>query len=179
MCIVGFPANILFSTVKLKFCWASTTAIQSFPWELRFLIVAVIWLEDMAKWWWSQLWPTALQWSHNERDGASNHRRLECLFSRLFRLTSNKISKPALLAHFQGNKLMTGGFPSQRASNAETVSLLWRHHGLKYLITGNYREICDLIGSFTQFHQGIYTFQGVHSSSNFAMAILFWQTRYL
>ena len=33
-----------------------------------------------------------------------------------------------LLAHCEGNPLMTGGFPSQRASNMESVSMAWRHH---------------------------------------------------
>ena len=33
-----------------------------------------------------------LQWRHNERDGVSNHRRLDCLLNRLFWYRSKKIS---------------------------------------------------------------------------------------
>ena len=39
-----------------------------------------------------------------------------------------KISKSALLALCEGNQSVTAGFPSQRASNAETVSIWWRNH---------------------------------------------------
>ena len=34
-----------------------------------------------------------LQWRHNERDGISNHRHLDCLLNRLFRRISKEISK--------------------------------------------------------------------------------------
>ena len=31
-----------------------------------------------------------------------------------------------------GNSPVTGEFPAQMASNAENVSIWWRHHGLNY-----------------------------------------------
>ena len=34
-----------------------------------------------------------LEWRHNKRDGASNHRRLDCLLNRWFRRRSKKTSK--------------------------------------------------------------------------------------
>ena len=34
----------------------------------------------------------ALQWRHNERDGLSNHRCLECIFNRLFRYSSASLA---------------------------------------------------------------------------------------
>ena len=43
----------------------------------------------------------------------------------LFRL----ISKRTLLANCEKNPSITGGFPSQRASNAESVLMSWRHVG--------------------------------------------------
>ena len=76
-------------------------------------------------WGWEGQW--ASQWRHNQ--AISNRRRIDCLFNCLFRLTSNKTLKPALLALDAGNPPVTGGFPSQRASNAETVSIWWCHHG--------------------------------------------------
>ena len=36
---------------------------------------------------------STLQWRHNERDGVSNHRRLDSLLNRLFKHRSKKISK--------------------------------------------------------------------------------------
>ena len=53
-----------------------------------------------------------LQWHQNERDGVSNHRRLECLLSNLFKRRSKKTSKFTGLS--EGNPPVTGGFSSQR-----------------------------------------------------------------
>ena len=76
-----------------------------------------------------------LKLRHNEHSGVSNHRRLDCLFNRFFRLMPKKTSKPALLALCEG----TGGFPSQWASNAESVSIWWCRHeqGLNERISSN------------------------------------------
>ena len=41
-----------------------------------------------------------------------------------------KHQSSASLALCQGNPPVAGGFPSQRASNAEIVSIWWRHHDL-------------------------------------------------
>ena len=49
------------------------------------------------------------------------------LKSHLF-LISKKTPNPALLALCEGNPSVTGGFPSQTASNAGNVSMEWRHH---------------------------------------------------
>ena len=65
----------------------------------------------------------ALQWRHNERDGVSNHRRLDYLFNRLFRRRSRKTSKLRVAGLCEGNSPVTGEFPAQRASNAENVSI--------------------------------------------------------
>ena len=69
-----------------------------------------------------------LLWRQNGRDDVSNHQPHECLLNRLFRRRSNKTSKSALLALCEGNSPVTGEFPAQRASNAEHVSIWWRHH---------------------------------------------------
>ena len=49
----------------------------------------------------------------------SNHRRLDCLPNRLFRCRSKKISKLRVTGLCEGNPPVTGGFPSQRVSDAE------------------------------------------------------------
>ena len=71
----------------------------------------------------------ALQWRHNERDCVSNHQPHDCLLNRLFRRRSKKISKLRVTGLCEGNPVVTGGFPSQRASNAEKASIWWCHHG--------------------------------------------------
>ena len=69
-----------------------------------------------------------LQWRHNERDGVSNHRRLDFLLNPLFKLRSKTTSKLRVTGLSEGNPTATGGFPSQRANNAENVSIWSRHH---------------------------------------------------
>ena len=77
------------------------------------------------------LWgSSALQWRHNECNGDSNHRPVECLLNRLYRRRSKKTSVFRVTGLCGGNPPWTGEFPSQRASNAENVSVWWCHHGL-------------------------------------------------
>ena len=60
--------------------------------------------------------------------GVSNHQPHDCLLNRLFRHRSKKTSKLRVTGLCEGNSLGTGEFPAQRASNAENVSIWWRHH---------------------------------------------------
>ena len=69
-----------------------------------------------------------LHWRHNERGGVSNHQPNDCLLNRLFRRRSKKTSKLRVTGLCAGNSPVTGEFPAQRASNAENVSIWWRHH---------------------------------------------------
>ena len=71
-----------------------------------------------------------LQWRHNGRDGVPNRQPHDCLLNRLFGCKSKKTSKLHVTGLCAGNSLVTGEFPSQMASNAEKVSIWWRHHGL-------------------------------------------------
>ena len=75
----------------------------------------------------------SLQWRHNGRDSVSNHQPHDCLFNRLFRRRSKKTSKLRVTGLCEGNSPVTGGFPAQMASNAENVSIWWRHHELNIL----------------------------------------------
>ena len=72
----------------------------------------------------------ALQWRHNGHDGVSNHQPHECVFNRAFRRRSKRTSKLCFAGFCAGNSAVTGEFPAQRASNAENVSIWWRHHVL-------------------------------------------------
>ena len=58
---------------------------------------------------------------HNERNGVSNHRRLDCLLRHLFGCRSKKASKLRVTGLWEGDSPVTGEFPTQRASNAEFV----------------------------------------------------------
>ena len=73
-------------------------------------------------------WSIALKWRHNERDGVSNHQHHVCLLKRLFRRRSKKTPKLRVASLCEGDSMVTGEFPSQRASNAKNVSIWWRHH---------------------------------------------------
>ena len=69
-----------------------------------------------------------LRWRHNGRIGVSNHQPNGCLLKRLFRCRSKKTSKLRVTGLCAGNSPATDEFPAQMASNAENVSIWWRHH---------------------------------------------------
>ena len=73
-----------------------------------------------------------LRWRHNSRDGVSNHQPHNCLLKRWFRCRSQKTSKLRVTGLCEGNSPVTGEFLAQRASNVESVSIWWRHHGADY-----------------------------------------------
>ena len=64
----------------------------------------------------------SLQWRHNERDGVSNHQPRHCF------------TQPFIQAKIKENFKVSrhwplfGEFPAQMVSNAENVSIWWRHH---------------------------------------------------
>ena len=69
-----------------------------------------------------------LRWRHNGRDSVSNHQPHDCLLNRLFRRRSKKTSKLRDTGLCAGISPGTGEFPAQMASNAENISIWWRHH---------------------------------------------------
>ena len=68
----------------------------------------------------------SLQRHHNEHNGISNHQPHDCLLNHLFMQRSKKTSKFHVTGLCVGNS--PNEFPTQRASNAETVSIWWHHH---------------------------------------------------
>ena len=70
----------------------------------------------------------ASRWRHNGPDSVSNHQPHDRLLKRLFRRRSKKTSKLRVTGLCAGNSPGTGEFPAQMASNAENVSIWWRHH---------------------------------------------------
>ena len=75
--------------------------------------------------WVDEIKDKPLQWRHNEHDGIWNHQRLDSLLNHLCRCRSKKTSKFRITGLCEGNPPVwgnapvTGGFPSQRASNTE------------------------------------------------------------
>ena len=67
-------------------------------------------------------WWTVLQWRHNERNGVSNHRRLDCLLNCLLRRRSKKTIKLRVTGHYEGNPPVTGGLPSHKVSVTRKMS---------------------------------------------------------
>ena len=67
---------------------------------------------EMPSFWWN-----SSQWCHNEHDGISNYRCLDCLLNCLFRRRSKETSKLRITGLCEGNSPVTGEFPTQRASN--------------------------------------------------------------
>ena len=73
----------------------------------------------------------SLRRRHNGHDCVSNHQPHDCLLNRIFRRRSKKISKLRVTGLCVVNSPETGEFPAQMASNAENVSIWWRHHILR------------------------------------------------
>ena len=69
-----------------------------------------------------------LLWRQNGQDCVPNHQPHHCLLNCLFGHRSKKTSKLRVTGHWLGNSPGTGEFPAQMASNAENVSIWWRHH---------------------------------------------------
>ena len=93
-----------------------------------------LWIIDSPSWWSSHHRKpdttgsqgiVALRWRHNGCDGVSNHQPHDCVFNRLFR----RRSKLRVIGLCAGNSPVPGEFPAQMSSDAENVSISWRHHG--------------------------------------------------
>ena len=85
--------------------------------------------------------PLPLQWRHNGRDGVSNHQPHDCFLNHLFRRRSKKISKLRV----------TGELPANKASNAENVSMWWRHHDLTQITICEYTVLVKMVVTFRHF----------------------------
>ena len=97
-----------------------------------------------------------LQWRYNEHEGVSNHQPHDCLLNRIFRRRSKKTSKFRVTGLCEGNSPVPGELPAQRASNAENVSISWRHHDQPthwVKLTYMYSKFCKL---------GLYSYNDNH-----------------
>ena len=99
----------------------------------------------------SKICHSTLRWHHNGRDSVSNHQPHDRLLNRLFGHRSKKTSKLRVTGLCAGNSPGTGEFPTQMASNAENVSIWWRHYDIILTHWGRVMHICvsklTIIGS--------------------------------
>ena len=72
-----------------------------------------------------------LHWRHNGCDSISNHQPHNYLLNRSCGRRSKKTSKLRVTGLCTGYSPVTGEVPAQRASNAENVSIWWRHHAVE------------------------------------------------
>ena len=70
----------------------------------------------------------SLKWRHNNGYIVWNHWRLYYLLSRLLRRRSKKTSTIRGTGFCGENSPATGDFSAHRTSDAETISIWWRHH---------------------------------------------------
>ena len=135
--MLGFDlCDLDLSSLTLPFCMNITCLIGNISWKFHDTTMLGTWWKRCHRrtdWTihiaaWSQL-KSALQWHHTGHDSFSNHQPHDCLLNRLFRRRSKKASKLRVTGLCAGNSPGTGEFPAQMASNAENVSIWWRHHG--------------------------------------------------
>ena len=67
--------------------------------------------------------------------GFWNHQPHDYLLNRLFRCWSKKTPKLRVTGLCAGNSPVAGEFPAQMASDAENVSIWWRHHDATSTLT--------------------------------------------
>ena len=129
--------KLLVGIYREKYCGFPTYAMYSvgyfsfqpmFPrWSWQSL--HIYWLGNSSNnYWLFYSISTSLRWRLNGHDGVSNHQPHHCLLNRLFERRSKKTSKLRVTGLCVGNSPGTGEFPAQMASNAENVSIWWRHH---------------------------------------------------
>ena len=117
---------------------------------------------------------STLKWRHNGCDSVSNHQPHDCLLNRLFRRRSKKTAKLRVTGLCVGNSPGTGDFPAQMASNAENVSIWWRHHDsehnlsvLVFVKLAKYLGLCTVLWANTGILNFIEIQQGVNRINGF------------
>ena len=93
----------------------------------------------------SHLHKESLRWRHTERDGVSNHQAHGCLLNRLFRRRLNKTSMIRFTGLCEENSHRRPVNSPHKSSNAENVSIWWRHHGYRlYIVSALIKVIAEM-----------------------------------
>ena len=123
------------------------------------------------------IWVRSLQWRHNWYDSVSNHQLRDCLLNRLFRRRSKKTSKLCVTGLCVGNSPVTSELPAQMASNAENVSIWWRHHildsdsasllqGRRLIANTNFTTECGMLFPYAKMRWHKKLIKGAHVVSS-------------
>ena len=104
--------------------WTGPQEQTSLTFESYMIQMSMKVVEALLKW---QAF-LSFQWHNNGGDVVSNHQPHDCLLNSLFGRRSKKTSKLCVTGLCEGNSPGTGEFPAEMASNAENVSIWWRHH---------------------------------------------------
>ena len=72
-----------------------------------------------------------LQWRHNGRHNVSNHQPHHCLLNLIWGADQSKHQHFLVSGLCAGDSPVTSEFPAQMSSNAENISIWWRHHGIE------------------------------------------------
>ena len=70
-----------------------------------------------------------LQWRHEEKERLKSP-AVQLFTQRFIQAQIKETSKLGVPGRCEGNSPVTDKFPAQSASNAENVSIWWRHHGI-------------------------------------------------
>ena len=81
------------------------------------------------------------------------------------RRRSKKTSKLCVTGLCEGNSPVTGEFPAQRASNAENVSIWWRHH--VYVLVSTVRSVSVPVRRALHVFRGGRCTEGIWSGTEF------------
>ena len=127
----GRRQAIIWNNSGILLIWLFGTNFNKFSIEIQAVSLTKIRLKMSSMCWikYKSQAMKALQWRHNGGDSVSNHQPHDCFLNRLFRRRSKKTSKLRVTGLCAGNSPEAGEFPAQMASNAEIVSIWWRHHG--------------------------------------------------
>ena len=103
--------------------------------SVHYLVISTMCAWEILKFHIQSLWihpSSIITVASHEHNDVSNHQRLNCLLNFDKQIVADchwgQYESSVLLAHCEGNPHVTGGFPAQRASNVESISLSQRHH---------------------------------------------------
>ena len=126
--MIEIDTNLTFLYIKGTIIHHVCFCVMLYDNHMAFPLCYSTWNTAITQWSFVYQASISLRWRHNEHDGVSNHHLYHCSLNSLSRRRSQETSKLRVTGLCEGNSPVTGEFPAQTASNAENVSIWWRHH---------------------------------------------------
>ena len=140
-CSVGRQMCVCFHDIS-RFCPCSDNIQYSVWWKYHEVVPKVVPYifrqHDSA----GKELTVTLRWRHNELDGVSDHQPHDCLLNHLFGCRSKKTSKLRVTGLCAG---IRREFPAQMASDAENISIWWRHHGSIHSAVTHFTTLTNIL----------------------------------